>query len=470
MSQMILRPPTIAEIRGTSVNLDYQLGQIIVYSRLLCDLEIIPRVYLRKSVFPERAINKNICGFSKLLGVFLHQFEKHEDALMVLNSIWNMSDVSRDSFCVLLNDLPRVNVLRDWCRSHGSEYEWVLERCDELLGGCKRYSVLRACAKYVNRLISHYNQVCENAQENPLKGSLFIGGVKDLLRVKTGLNVLSSGFFEKFLNGWCKDEELNTMTFLRGAVMNHVFCLEGQKLDLGLYDIFSVFPKEVCERFSEKYKIDFPSSFRSFDEFYRVFYSPEMITNILSECGINSKRGGVSRVNYELTLARGKHIRAKNKIKSLELVLQGKSVLNRGRKMQSLEKAREVFNETLERIKILSKSSTVNADSKLDLSYYLSFCVNHTSSRVCSGIIRMVKDGMSQVSDSNKYSYDFIAGISESSSRFIISFPRDSKLYACMARKGKAFLEQMLEFVQKQVYNRYKVRVTFSKILPLESY
>lgn len=467
-ARQIFRAPTISELKKTSVNVDYQVGQIVVFSRVLSDLGFIPHCCYRKEFSPNKDFNRCLHKFAKSLDTAFCRFSCISDGVIAFRGFIKASESVQKRVLDVLGIVGGVDGnSRDIEQSGAKFKKEVLSVVTEL----SQFGVARGSLRVVVRnFISAYEAYCEIlrlSSSNSLRKSMFLACIDRILSGSYVLESEVSKFFSQVYSSWDDQDGINTMKYLQGVVENQVFSLRGDSGVVELKDVVATLPENVIDEFSKLYKLDLRDESLDFETFYKKVYSPKSLTFILNLCGVGSKKSGVSRVNYELRIEKIKLERATLRAIDLKVVLSGEKVKNRARLVRSLEAANAKIEAASRKIATLQEKLYSPATESDGGSCYCSFVANTANKSTCSSILQILKDGMKKVADSKSYSYDFISWEEGDFTRFIISFPKNSLLYRCLSKKGKKFLENVLSVVRDQVSSNQRTLVSFSKIVPL---
>lgn len=462
-----LRPPTISELKLTSVNLDYQLGQIIVFSRILRDLGLVRFVYHRKTMFPVKAARCELEGIKKRVDGVRGRFGSDKRFVDAFQDYCGFSErekkVMRDCFGYFSSKNALTNYRKGGCGDFDKgvdEFFGVYERIREAVEGFVGLRRVYVAFDELERRIDDFEQL---PSEYP--DSVFgVWSKLDLLKNGSFDDSFSiPAYFHELLE-WLVDEGVHTMSFLQSKVGDFLANCPA------ITPVRKVFSESVVDEFEAKHDCTLPECVWELKGFLGEFYSPGNLERILGESGVKIREGNVSRKNYELRLELQKIARAEQKIKVLEMVLGGTNIHNRARNEASLKKVRDTLLKAQKKVELLTKAGAVSNNRIDDQSCYLSFCAFTTSYKLCRAVVKMIKDAMDNTHDASQYSYDFIPGVNERCSRFIVSFPKNSKLYGVMKCRGEGFLKSLLAIVRLEIEKSHGNRLRFCKLIPLETF
>lgn len=469
-SRQIFRAPTIAELKKTSVNVDYQKGQIVVFSRILCDLGFIPHCCTRKQISPNKEFYRNLHAFAKCLDAAFCRFYSVSGGINAFRRFIKAPESVQKRVLEFLGISGWAGLNSRDIEQSGAKFPKAVIGLAEFLSG---FGVAKGSLRVVVRnFVGAYDAYCSIVRlpsSNSLRKSLFLSCVEKILSGDCILESEILKFFSEVYSAWDDQDGVNTMKYLQQVVENQFYTLKSDSAEIKLQDIVATLPKGVVENFLKVHKVNLLDKDLDFEAFYKKIYSPKSLTAILNLCGVEEKGSGVSRVNYELRIEKIKLDRASQRAFELKVALSSEKVRNRKRLLHSLEMANMKIEAASKKIAELQKKGSLPTPKNDGESCYCSFVANTANKSTCTVISQILKDGMKKVADSKSYSYDFISWEDGGFTRFIISFPKNSLLYRCLRKRGRQFLENVLNVVKEQVTTSQKTLVSFSKIVPLSS-
>lgn len=463
----LLRPPTISELKLTSINVDYQLGQVIVFSRVLCDLGLTKFTYHRKTVNPTRGLVSVVERLKRVLGLACRRFCDDKTCIEAFKGYCGFGEREKEVLRVVFDAFTSKEALMRRQIGVDSKFDLVV---DEFLGVYERIkgvSETFGCLRRVYTAFGGAERVIGDLETFSSECTSCSFEVWDKCRyLKMG--EIPDGFdVNAYLDGVLENlkcEDIHTMTFLQERASSFV----GEKpVELKTRVLFG---DEVVDRFESKYGWELPETIDCLSGFFNGFYNAKTLEKILVDSGVKTREDNVSRKNYELRLEMQKIARAEQKIRVLEMVLSGVNIHNRARNEASLKKVRETLAKAQKKVDSLTKKGAFCSERIDDQSCYLSFSAYTTSYKLCQAVIKLIKDAMEKSHDASHYSYDFIPGVNERCSRFIVSFPKNSKLYGVMKCKGEGFLKSLLSIVRDEIEKAHGNRLRFCKLVPLEKF